>query len=141
MLANSWYSEGILEKLEASASFAELAWMFKEWRQSLKLLELRSFDACKNITALMIAMLDHLELDTEVSNADIETAESDEYRKMSGKDRDTNSMLAMTWEGARFFHKNKQKFIDPFTQLISRLCQASQLYLRTKEQEESSRVT
>jgi len=42
--------------------------------------------------------------------------------------------------GARFSHKDKQKFIDPFTQLISGLCQVSQLYPRIKEQEESSGV-
>ena len=63
MSANLWYSEGILERSGASASFAELAWMSEEWRQSLKLLKSWSFDACKNVAALMIAMLDHSELD------------------------------------------------------------------------------
>jgi len=43
----------------------------------------------------MIAMLDHLELDTEVSDAGIETTESDDCRGMSRKNRDTNGMLAM----------------------------------------------
>jgi len=43
----------------------------------------------------MIAMLDHLELDTEVSDAGIETTESDDCREMSRKNRDTNGMLAM----------------------------------------------
>ena len=62
----------------------------------------------------MIAMLGHLELDTEVSDAGIETTESDDCRGMSKKDRDANSVLAVTWEGARFSCKDGQKFIDPF---------------------------
>jgi len=102
--------------------------------------EPRSFDACKNAAAPMIAMLGRLELDTEVLDAGIETAESNDCRGVSKKDGDANSMLAMTQEGAKFSCKDGRKFIDPFTQSISGLCWASQLYPRTKEQEESSRV-
>ena len=68
--------------------------MSKEQRQSLKFWEPRSFDACKNATALMIAMLGHLELDTEVSDAGMETTESDDCRGVSKKDGDTNGVLA-----------------------------------------------
>ena len=89
----------------------------------------------------MIVMLGCLELDTEVSDAGIETMESDDCREVSKKDRDANGVLAAMQEGARFSCKDGWKFIDPFTQSISRLCQASQLYPRTKEQEESSGVT
>jgi len=89
----------------------------------------------------MIAMLGCLELDTEVSDADMKTAKSDDCRGISKKDGDTNGVLAAMRERARFSCKDKWKFIDPFTQSISRLCQASQLYPRTKEQEESSGVT
>ena len=60
---------------------------------------------------------------------------------VSGDDRDANGMLAMIQEKARFFCKDEQKFINLFTQLISGLCQVSQLYPRTKEQKESSEVT
>ena len=102
MLANLWYSEETLERLGASTSFVELAWMFEEWRQSLKLLEPRRFDAYKNATTLMIMMLGCLKLDMEVSDIDMETAESDDYRRMSRNDRNTNSMLAVMWEGVRF---------------------------------------
>ena len=77
----------------------------------------------------------------QVSDAGIETAESDDCRGVSRKDRDANGVLAATREGARFSCKDRQKFIDLFTQSISGLRQASQLYPRTKEQEESSRVT
>ena len=84
--------------------------------------ELRSFDARKNATASMIAMLGHPELDMEVSDAGMETAESDDCRGVSKKDGDTNGVLAMTQEGARFSCKDGQKFIDPFTQ---GLCWAS----------------
>jgi len=114
--------------------------MPEEQRQSLKLWEPGSFDTCKNAAAPMIAMLGCPELDMEVSDADMETVESDNCRGMSKKNRDANSVLAAMQEGARFFCKNGQKIIDPFTQSISRLCWASQLYPRTKEQEESSVV-
>jgi len=86
-------------------------------------------------------MLGRLELDTEVSDTDIKTMGSNDCRGMSRKDGDANGMLAAIREGAKFSCKDRQKFIDPFTQSISGLCWASQLYLRTKEQEESSGVT
>ena len=88
----------------------------------------------------MIAMLGRSELDTEVSDAGMETTEFDDCREMSKKDGDTNGVLAAMREGARFSCKDGRKFIDPFTQSISGLCWASQLYPRTKEQEELSRV-
>ena len=115
--------------------------MSEERRQSLKLWEPGSFDARKNAAAPMIAMLGCLELDTEVSDVGMETAESDDCRGVSKKDGDANGVLAAMREEARFSCKDGWKFIDPFTQSISRLCQASQLYPRTKEQEESSGVT
>ena len=99
-----------------------------------------SFDACKNATAPMIVILDCLELDTEVSDAGMETTESNDCREESKKDGDANSVLAATREGVRFFYKDGQKFIDPFIQSISGLCWASQLYSRTKEQEERYKV-
>jgi len=70
--------------------------MSEEQRQSLKLWEPGSFDACKNAAALMIVVLGHLELDTEVSDAGMETAESDDCREVSKKDGDTNGVLATT---------------------------------------------
>jgi len=115
--------------------------MSEERRQSSKLWEPGSFDACKNAAAPMIAMLGRLEIDTEVSDAGMETAESDNCRGMSKKNGDANGVLATTREGARFSCKDGRKFIDPFIQSISGLCRASQLYPRTKEQEESSGVT
>ena len=115
--------------------------MSEERRQSSKLWEPGSFDARKNAAAPMIAMLGRPELDTEVSDAGMETVESDDCRGVSKKDGDANGVLAATQEGARFSFKDGQKFINPFTQSISGLCQASQLYPRTKEQEESSGVT
>ena len=95
----------------------------------------------KNAAALIIAMLGHLELDMEVSDAGMRTAESNNCKGMSRSNENTNGVLAITQEGARFSHKDKQKFINPFTQSISGLYQMSQLYLRTKEQKESSKVT
>ena len=115
--------------------------MSKEQRQSSKLWEPGSFDAHKNAAAPIIMMLCCLELDTEVLDAGMKTAESDDCRGVFKKDRDANGVLATTQEGVRFSCKDGQKFIDLFTQSISGLCWASQLYPRTKEQKESSRVT
>ena len=65
-------------------------------KDSLKLWEPGSFDAYKNAAAPMIAMLDHSELDTEVLDAGMETAESNDCREVSKKDGDANGVLAMT---------------------------------------------
>jgi len=107
----------------------------------LKLLEPWSFDTYKNAVAPMIAILNHSELDMGVSDTSMETMKSNNCRGMSGKNGDANSVLTMTQEEVRFFHKDKQKFINLFIQSISGLCWASQLYPKTKEQEKSSRVT
>ena len=61
------------------------------------MLEPGSFDVCKNVIVPMMAMLDHSELDMEVSDVGIETAESNDYRglsRVSRDDRDINSVLA-----------------------------------------------
>ena len=89
----------------------------------------------------MITMLGCLELDTEVSDVGMKPMESDDCREMSRKNEDTNGMLAVIQKEAIFSHKDGQKFIDPFIQSISGLCWISQLYPRTKEQKESSKVT
>ena len=94
-----------------------------------------------NVAAPIIAILNHSEIDTEVSDVSMETAEFNDCREMLGDDGDANDMLAMTQEEARFFCKDGQKFINLFIQSISELCWMSQLYPRIKEQEESSRVT
>ena len=44
----------------------------------------------------MIAMLGHSEVDTEVLDVGIETAESNDCRGMSMNDRDANDVLATT---------------------------------------------
>jgi len=69
-------------------------------------LEPRSFYACKNAATPMIVMLGRPELNTEVSDAGMETAESDDCRGMSKKDRDANGVLATTREGVRFSCKD-----------------------------------
>jgi len=81
--------------------------MSKERRQSSKLWELGSFDACKNTAAPMIVMLGRSELDMEVSDASIEIIESDDCRGMFKKDGDANGVLAATQEGARFSCKDE----------------------------------
>ena len=81
----------------------------------------------------MIVILDCLELDAEISDASMKTMESNDCRGILRNDRNANGMLAIIQEGVRLSYKDRQKFINPFTQSISRLCQASQLYLRTKE--------
>jgi len=95
--------------------------MSEEQRQSSKLLEPRSFNAHKNAAAPMIVMLGCSEIDTKVSDADIKIMESDDCRGMLRDDGYVNSVLAMTQEGVRFFCKDGWKFINPFTQSISKL--------------------
>ena len=67
-------------------------------------------------------MLGYLELDMEVSDAGMETTESNDCRVVSRKDRDVSSILATIQKEARFSCKDEQKFIDSFTQSISGLC-------------------
>ena len=81
--------------------------MSEERRQSSKLWKPGSFDARKNAAAPMIAMLDCLELDTEVSDTGMETAESNNCRGVSKKDGDANSVLAAMREGVRFSYKDR----------------------------------
>ena len=95
--------------------------MSEEQRQSSKLLESGSFDMHKNIVVLTIAMLGYSEIDMKVSDVGMETVESDDCREMSRIDRDANGVLAMTQEGARFFCKDGQKFINLFFQSINGL--------------------
>ena len=68
--------------------------MPKEQRQSSKLLELRNFDACKNTAVPIIVILGYSEINMEVSNAGIETTDSNNYREMLRDNGDANSMLA-----------------------------------------------
>ena len=70
--------------------------MFKEQRQSLKLLELKNFDGHKNTTVLIIAILDCSEIDMEVSDISMETTKSNGCREILRNNGDTNDILAMT---------------------------------------------
>jgi len=69
----------------------------------------------------MIAMSGCSEIDIEVSDAGMETMESDNYREVSRDNKNTNSMLVMMQEGAGFSYKDKWKFINQSVQSISRL--------------------
>ena len=70
--------------------------MSEEQRQSLKLWKSRSFDVHKNVATPIIVMLGRPELDTEVSDAGMETAESNDCKGVSKKNRDANGVLATT---------------------------------------------
>ena len=78
------------------------------------MLEPGSFDICKNTLTLIIVILGYLELNTEVSNIGIETVKSNDCRGVSRDDKNTNSILAMIWEGTKFFYKDRWNFIDLF---------------------------
>ena len=58
------------------------------------MLKPRSFDIHKNVVVPMIVILDYLEVDTEVSDIDIKTVESNDYREMLEDNRGTNDILA-----------------------------------------------
>ena len=59
----------------------------------MKLLEPKSFDMCKNATTPIITMLGCSELDIEISNADMETMESNDCRELSRDNRDANGVM------------------------------------------------
>ena len=94
-LVNWWYSEGILKRSRASASFAELVWISEEQRQILKLLEPRSFNMYKNAVAPIIVILGYLEVNIEISDISIEIVKSDNCREVLENDGDANGMLAI----------------------------------------------
>ena len=71
------------------------------------MLEPKSFDVYKNTTVSMIVILGCLEIDIEVLDIDIETVESNECRRVSRDDRDTNGVLAIMWEEARVSYKDE----------------------------------
>ena len=71
----------------------------------------------------MIAMLGHSEIDTVVSDAGMETMEFNDCRDVLEDNINANRVLAVIWEEARFSYKDGWKFIDLFTQSISRLYQ------------------
>jgi len=48
-----------------------------------------------NTTASIIVMLDYLEVDIEASDIGIETMEFNDYREISGDNRDASSMLTI----------------------------------------------
>jgi len=53
-----------------------------------------SFDTHKNAAAPIITMLGHLELNMEILDAGMETAESDDCKGVSKKNGDANGVLA-----------------------------------------------
>jgi len=61
----------------------------------------------KNAAAPIIVMLGHTGLDMEISDANMETTESNDCRGVSRKDGDANGMLAATQEEARVFYKDR----------------------------------
>ena len=69
--------------------------MSKKQGQSSKLLEPGSFNAHKNVVVPMIVMLGCSEIDMEVSDAGMKTADSNDYKEMSRDDRDANGVLVM----------------------------------------------
>ena len=50
----------------------------------------------KNATALMIAMLDHSEIDIEILSVGMKTMESDDCKEMLEDNKDANRVLAIT---------------------------------------------
>ena len=63
--------------------------------------------ATTNTIAPMIVILGCLKVDIEISDVGVGTTESNGCREVSGNNRDTNRVLAVMQEGARFFYKDK----------------------------------
>ena len=68
-----------------------------------------------NAAVLMIVILNYLEIDTKVSNADMETVRFYDCREVSGDNGYINGVLAAIWERAKFSCKDRQKFMNIFT--------------------------
>ena len=59
------------------------------------MLKPKSFDVCKNAIVLIIAMLGYSEINTEISGTGMETAKSNNCRKVLKDNRNANGVLAM----------------------------------------------
>ena len=58
------------------------------------MLDSKNFDICRNVTVLIITMLDYLKMDMEVSDTSMETTGTNNCRELLGDDKNTNSILA-----------------------------------------------
>ena len=58
------------------------------------MLEPRSFSVYMNTAILIIAMLDHSKVNTEISDVGMKTTESNNCREVLKDDEDTNNVLA-----------------------------------------------
>jgi len=59
------------------------------------LLKSGSLDIYKNAVVPIMIMLGHSKVNIEVSDTDVKTTESDDYKELSGDDGDTNGVLAI----------------------------------------------
>jgi len=59
------------------------------------LLKSGSLNTHKNAAVPIIVMLGHSKVNTEVSDTDVGTTESDNYKELSGDDGDANNVLAI----------------------------------------------
>jgi len=66
-------------------------------------------------------MLSYLEVDTKISDINVENVEFSEYREISRVDSVINSVLAMTYNRLWLFCKDGQKVINLFTKSINKL--------------------
>jgi len=68
-------------------------------------------------------MLGCSKINIEVSDYSIETVGFSDCREVSEYNEVTNGVLAIIHSRTWFFYKDKQKFIDSYTQSINRLYQ------------------
>jgi len=59
------------------------------------LLKPESLDTHKNATVPIIVMLGHSKVNTKVSDTDVETTESDDYKELLVDDGDANGVLVI----------------------------------------------
>ena len=69
------------------------------WRYKLNevcdnLLDSENFDVCRNVTVLIITILDCSKIDMEVSDTGMETIGTNDCRELSEDDKNTNGILA-----------------------------------------------
>jgi len=84
-----------IEKVRSFCKFCEISLNVQRAKTKFKIMEPRSFYVCKNAVVPIIAILDCLELDMEVSDIGMETVKSNDCKRMLRTDRDASDMLAI----------------------------------------------
>jgi len=85
-----------IRKVRSFCKFCKISSNVRRVKTKFEIMKTWEFNIHQNAAAPMIVMLGHSELDMEVSDAGMETMESNDYRGVFRKNGNTNSILAIT---------------------------------------------